>query len=587
MIKPISSNDLTQLFKLTPACLRVWRYFTILSVVVVFIGGHYLTNHLVEKMRTNEALAVLARVRLATNAIQPYFQLNVDKSRIQSFVPLLVDKSEMRLTITDMFGNLIADTQRVETLSDLQEAPEMKAAMMKRLGHSVRKDALSERIYFAIPIVLNANYLGIVRGGVTTSRLDALSSGIRTTILIFTSFLCFCVGLLSRIFLSLLSVRLRDLEHQSDRIASGDMGMRVSDEGSDELSNIARHTNRLVSTLGDFKTDSEINKCRMKTIFNTSRHGLIIVNGNYEILEVNQVATRLTGCFDLKKGNSLADNLKCKALDTKVAEALALESPEEIEIDFTASGGLSVLVKVVGLQLHHKGSSAIIFLSDTATNDQWNRFEKDILPHWMRMVRKLDKNYKRLKNSLNDTQKMSRENLSSEASLLQIKILTRNLGMWAKDDLGDESVKVVDLDVLDAMNGSIEILQPLIQLKNIRIQNGISECIHRRVLAQEHLLKAALVHLFYLVLQETPNDGVIHAEGEIVGEGQFMVRIYTLDTLQEHSASEEPEVSFLSELDKEAAVKLLETFQAKVEFLQKDHLEIVIRIPFVAPVPTV
>lgn len=575
-----------RIFTLTPACLKLWRMLSILTVIILLAGGYSIGSWLQRNISKKEAAGVFYRVRLAANSVSSVIGSENSASSVQRKLSELTDGADMRLTVTDGQGNLIADTHSARSETELKEAVEMKAAISGRWGHAVRKDGTDERIFFAIPVNVSG-YSGIVRGGVSTDNLDKLTASIRFRILMLILFLSVAIMLVSRILIGMLSRRLAELEQQMDKAASGDAGVRMPDEGADEIAGLGRNSNRLVSRLRDLKTDAEISRCRLTTLLENSGDGYIIIDGNFKVLELNEASARLTGCSDLRKGSILPDLIKTPDFESKIAEAMAFEQPDPVDLDFSSSGGSQITATAAGLKLHHKGSSVIVCLSEHKEDSRWMLFTDDILPDWMRMVRKLDKNFKRFKNGISETQNQSRANLAVEASVLQIKILTRNLSSWIKDDPISDSVKVTALDILDTVNGSIEILRPILTLRDIRIENTLSDCVHRRILAQEHLFKSAVIHLLYMLVQPLTEQSVVRISGEISDGNEFGLRLNASDAKVSEPAADHQENSFLSELDRLSAVKLLQPFQGSVEFSQNPNPNILVKIPFVAPAAAV
>jgi two-component system phosphate regulon sensor histidine kinase PhoR len=304
------------------------RYFWRSYIGYVVLGANavvllclllLINNAGAERESTGAQLRAHAHV-LALAAADPLRRR--DTATLDALGTNLRDNSELRVTLVDESGRVLADTHedaaRMETLL---HRPETQLALTQGVGMAERySEPLSEAFYYAaVPILRGETVLGVARVGRSLADINRAQAD-RQSQLVMT-----CFGIL----LALMLVgawpawrkgeSLEDVTQITEAIAQGDFERRVAESRAlgmkrlaDAINQMARNSARRVATL-----TAERN--RLATIFTGMVEGVIDVDEKQSIVHINEAAAALLG---VKRERCMGKPLWQEVRNQKVTQAL-------------------------------------------------------------------------------------------------------------------------------------------------------------------------------------------------------------------------------------------------------------------------
>jgi two-component system phosphate regulon sensor histidine kinase PhoR len=207
----------------------------------------------------------------------------------------LGDESSTRITIILPSGKTIGDNKKdPATMDNHKNRPEIKQAILNGKGLSTRYGRTLEidSMYFAMPIIVQDNMIGIIRTSTPLYTLqNALSSIYYKVSMGF--FILIIITAFASWWMSKALVRpLEIIKIQAQKLAQGDFSSRVQLRSNDSLESeqlgqafneIAIQLNQRIEIILNQRNEQE-------AVFSSMVEGVIAINSNEEIIRVNQAA---------------------------------------------------------------------------------------------------------------------------------------------------------------------------------------------------------------------------------------------------------------------------------------------------------
>lgn len=257
---------------------------------------------------------------------------------VQNKSQKLGDESSTRITIILPSGKIIGDNKKdPATMDNHKNRPEIEQAtqygkgLSIRYGHTLAIDSM----YFAMPIVVQDNIIGIMRTSTPLYTLQNALWGIYYKVSI-----GFIVLIIITVFVSwwMSKALVRPLEIikvQAQRLAQGDFSSRVQLSSSDSLESeqlgqafneIAIELNQRIETILNQRNEQE-------AVFSSMVEGVIAVDNNKKILRVNQAAYNILRISESNiEGEKLKSVIENTELHNLILSALQQNIPVGQEI---------------------------------------------------------------------------------------------------------------------------------------------------------------------------------------------------------------------------------------------------------------
>ncbi len=281
----------------------VWKFFgafAALIIIVVLILNFFVSSRLSGdfERRLTEQLrddAILVGDILGANLGES------TQEEIQQKAVQLAEKLDLRITVVDSEGKVIADSESEPSLmANHGDRPEIIEALNSGFGQSTRfSDTLGYNMKYVAVLVGSQNDTpSIVRFALPLSRVQ-LEIRIIYRVVLFGAIAAVGVALIVAYFVSRsITLPIRQMKGTTDRIAKGDFGGRVRIKSRDELGELAKSFNIMADELEQMIESLRLmDKIRTDFIASVSHElktPLTLIKGYTETLENKGIEDKKT-----------------------------------------------------------------------------------------------------------------------------------------------------------------------------------------------------------------------------------------------------------------------------------------------------
>ncbi|MHB1014883.1 MAG: sensor histidine kinase [Desulfurivibrionaceae bacterium] len=366
----------------------IWQLYPsqlIITIVALLVAAGYGTYSLRAFQLTQTGSDLEARARLAQENVLPLLAKN-DLVALRAFCTTAGKNSSTRLTVITPTGVVLADSDedpgRMENHGD---RPEIIAALSGRPAPSLRfSNTLQEKMmYFAIPLAQGSKTLGVLRTAIPVTFIDSVLKEILLKIVWGCLIVALLVALAAWFIAQRISRPLEEMRRGAERFANGAFTSKLREEGAEEVASLARAMNTMADQLdGRIKTIARQHS-QLQAVFSSMVEGVITVDTEERILDINQAGARLLDIpLEKLRGKTTLVAVRNLALQRFVSQTLASAKPIEGEIDLTSREGREKYFYAHGTRFQDAADmtgGAIIVINDVTNLRRLENMRRDFV----------------------------------------------------------------------------------------------------------------------------------------------------------------------------------------------------------------
>jgi two-component system, OmpR family, phosphate regulon sensor histidine kinase PhoR len=203
-----------------------------------------------------------------------------------------------RITVIAANGAVLADSdENPRNMENHGRRPEVITALEGSEGKSVRFSSTANRemLYVALPLERNGQTIGAVRASLFLKDVDTLLGGLNrhVTKIALIMVLLTLVGafLISRG----IAKPIKELTGAAEKVAAGDLSVRVLLKNKDEMKKLADSFNRMNETIQTTFVELRGQKEELNGIMQSLREGLLVLDRGGRIVHANESFRQMTG----------------------------------------------------------------------------------------------------------------------------------------------------------------------------------------------------------------------------------------------------------------------------------------------------
>ena len=462
---------------------RLLALYSVVFVLVLFVTDWTLSHVLQERDLQHLQNSLSRQSALICDIAAPLLQ---DTPRLQSEVKKLTSGTDLRVTIIDPKGVVLADSSETSatlaTMDNHATRPEMAAALMKKPGIAIRYSmTLNARmLYVATPILENAVVLGVVRTAMPVTQVDEILASVRRPVIVTGLFGILIVLIAGILFSHQLTKRIRRITSVAERFAREDWSGKILVDGRDELKMLASTMNQMASSLRLRIGDLESEKSKISVILSSMNEGVIAIGRRKQYVMANPAAEKLFGFTSSEaREKSLIEITRDPQLERLVDQAFQEQKnlSGEIQIPGKAKKTLRVNVMVLGSNVRDIG--AILVLYDMTELRRLENIRKDFIANVSHELRTPLTSIRGFVETL--LEGPAKDPATHDRFLKIIAEETGRLGRLVEDILtlgeieqGVALVKKEKLDLSSELPAILERFKPRLEEKRIALENRIS-----------------------------------------------------------------------------------------------------------------
>lgn len=274
--------------------------YLILIILTMTLLSSYLLYFFYQHNLEILSSSLLTHARVTEQFLEPYMKGPQEKSNVDAQIKELATKNDLRITVIDHNGVVIADSWENPTLMENHlERPEIATALTGGEGHSIRYSTTINQnmLYVAIPVWQGNEVSGTVRIASTLAAVDAGFNSIKS-VLLASIFLASLLAIVLSIWLAKkYTAPLEEITTAAREIGNGNLDRRLYVRTGDELELLAHTLNTLASNLDDKITESIAETQKLSIILKHMDNAVILLDRHGRVTMANKMARDI---FDIK-----------------------------------------------------------------------------------------------------------------------------------------------------------------------------------------------------------------------------------------------------------------------------------------------
>lgn len=218
--------------------------------------------------------------------------------KLDSLVKLVGKNIQHRITVIDINGKVLADSQRdPEVLTNHSDRPEFLGALKNNYGSALRysSSVQHDMLYVAIPLRIGAMTIGAQRVSISLADINILA-GKLTYEIIKVSVIALVFALIVVIIISkTITKPIKELSTAAAKVSSGDFNVVIKSKGKDEIGNLISNFNNMTNRLKHLFDKVNSQKEEFITLIRSIIDGLVVMDTKGIILLSNDSFGEMLG----------------------------------------------------------------------------------------------------------------------------------------------------------------------------------------------------------------------------------------------------------------------------------------------------
>jgi len=310
---------------------RPFKYFIVINIIILAASNVYFYLSL-RNFHVAQSAGELSSYAKVFNIKISDFPLDADNIKILNELTRKAgDVTGSRITIIDVFGNILGDT--LETPGAMENhisRKEIAEALKGQTGTDIRKSFTTKQktLYVAEPIFFNGEIIGVSRAARTIEDIDDQHAHMLWKIVFFYLLALAILMAISYGISRHYTKPLHYIEQKARDLAAGRFGIRVTPPKVSELKVLADSFNYMAATIEDRMQTIIDQHNNLNIIINSMTDALLAIGADETIAKINSAAA---SWFNISSENALGRDLRevvrYKAMQDFMLQALKSHEP--------------------------------------------------------------------------------------------------------------------------------------------------------------------------------------------------------------------------------------------------------------------
>jgi len=429
----------------------------------------------------------------------------LDKNKADALCKILGRKTDVRLTIILPGGKVIGDSaEEPITMDDHSDRPEFIEAVKGSVGTSQRFSYTVQEnfMYVAVPFLEGDKVKAVIRTSRSMKEIDDALNDIYSKIIIGGIVIALFSAAVSLMVANLIGKPLKEMKRVASKFANGDFKHRIVPPDTAEFADVAEALNLMASQLYEKINQISDQKQEQEAILASMVEGLLAVDSEERLLDVNPAAQRLLD-IDLEKAKGRLIHEVVRNTELQEFIQKTLESHETLEGEILLSENGDIYLQLNGTPLRDyedREIGALIVLNDITRLRRLEEIRQDFVAnvsHELKTpITSIKTSYETLANG--DIQ----EKADAEKFLDIIGKNTDRLNAIIEDLLNlsrieqrteKQEVELVTDSIQKVVKSAVQQCQNSADEKSINLKVKCDKALRAEI--NEHLLELAIVNL--------------------------------------------------------------------------------------------
>ena len=471
-------------------------------------------NRQTEQRLFETAVVLSSHVRDSLAASVQDDVLPLSQPDLQRLVQRLADQTELRITIVNSIGVVLADSDR-SPLSMLDHAnrPELIQAAKEGVGTATRESPTLriEMFYLALRVQLSPDRYAFVRIATRTDAISQRMADTRRYLLTFTLMFGLIATVLTNMVIGRIIHPLALLTRNVQAITEGKSQGLERVHSSDEVGTLSTAFIQMQSELAiRFGQLRERNQ-QLSTVLGNLLEGIIAVDADENMVMANDASRRMLGMSDAV-GRPLLELARCRPLHDAVMKCL--RTGGTVKTEFVSEGAVRRDLAVRATSLPgHPSPGVLVVLHDISELRRLESLRHQFVANVSHELKTPLASIKAYAETLrggaiNDQENNLRFVSRIEEQAERLNQLIVDMLHIARVEAGEEAFDITQVGLRSVVDSSVT--QYAQSAKQKRIQLVVEPPSHRAiVVADEDGLRTVLDNLLSNAVKYTPEDGTV------------------------------------------------------------------------------
>ncbi len=319
-----------------------WRITLPFILLIVFsmVGlGAYLVSSTRNSQLGNLRSQLENEARLTAEASLPSFINQDAREDLNALASKLGEQIDARVTLISRDGTVLGDSREDPANMENHAArPEIKDALVTGLGGSTRYSTTlgQKMMYMAVPVSYQGQILGFARVALPLKEVESLVHRITVSIATAMVIVALLVILIAWLIARITTRPIRALTVASRRIASGELGHKITVGTGDEVGELAHALNEMSLKLKRLVEAISGDRSRLASILDNMADAVIMTDREGKISLINRAAEKL---FKVKNvmNKPLIEAVRDHEIDEALKACLQKAVTQDIQYESSTS----------------------------------------------------------------------------------------------------------------------------------------------------------------------------------------------------------------------------------------------------------
>jgi len=343
---------------------RITISFILVVLIIMGILGAYLVNSTRNSQLDNLRSQLENEARITAEASLPGFLSTDEPSDLDSLAKKLGTEIETRVTIIALDGTVLGDSEEdPSSMENHANRPEIVDALATGVGESTRySTTLGQRMmYVAVPISYQDEILGVARVSLPLTAVENVVHQVTVISIIAMAVATALVILAAWVIARITTRPIRRLTVASKRIASGELGQKITIEAKDEVGELTHAFNEMSAKTKELVETISEDRTRLATILDNMTDAVIMIDSEGNISLANRAAEKL---FNIKEARNkpLIEVVRDHEVDELLKLCLKTAGTQTVQYE---SGISKRYLRAIAIPvLHNELTSVLLLLQD-------------------------------------------------------------------------------------------------------------------------------------------------------------------------------------------------------------------------------
>ncbi len=493
---------------------RITISYTVLILAAMAGLAVYLSNLVRDAHLADLEAQLTAEARLLADALAPSLATDAPDGKANDFAQRYAGLLDVRVTIIGPDGAVLGESHEDRARMDNHlHRPEVQQALAEGKGRSIRfsHTLQYEMMYVAVPATQEGQLLGFVRAALPLHQVESHVARMRRAVLLVALLAAVGAAGLAFFIAERTARPIRRLTQAAQRMAAGDLGIRLWPSTRDEVGTLTQAFNQMAEHLHDTLATLKQEQARLQAVLENMADGVLITDGEGCVQLINPAAARLLGVGNEARGRSFVQVSQDHRL-VDLWQRCRRERQEQAEL--VEMGYRGYYLQVIVTPLHGAGErTCLVILQDLTHIRHLETMRRDFVSNVSHELRTPLASLKALVDTLRDgalgDPAVARRFLDHvENEVDAMSQMVQELLELSRIESGQVPFRLEPVSVADVIRPAVERLRPQAERARLELETNLAADLPP-ILADRERIEQVITNLVHNAIKFTPPGGQV------------------------------------------------------------------------------